>query len=81
MKTTIEMPDNLLRQVKRLAHEEGTTVKALVEQSLRMLMSDRRRRSGFKLKSRSFRGDGLVAGRSLQDWTAIRDLVYSERGA
>jgi len=81
MKTTVEMPDDLLRQAKRVALNERTTVKALIEQGLRSVIADRRRRLGFKLRSASFRGDGLVAGRSLQDWGAIRDLVYSERGA
>ena len=81
MKTTVEVPDDLLRQAKRVALNEKTTVKALIEQGLRSVIADRRRRRGFKLRSASFRGDGLVAGQSLQDWAAIRDLVYSERGA
>jgi hypothetical protein len=33
------------------------------------------------LRDAAFRGDGLVAGRSLGDWETIRDLSYSERGA
>lgn len=81
MKTTVELSDDLLRQAKRIAHKDRTTVKALVEQGLRMVVSSRKRGGGFTLRNASFRGDGLVAGRSLQDWAAIRDLAYSERGA
>jgi hypothetical protein len=75
------MPDSLLRQDKQVAARERTTVKALLEQGLRTVLADRRRRSAFTLRKASFRGDGLASGRSLQDWSAIRDLVYAERGA
>ncbi len=81
MKTTVELGDALLRQAKRVALKDRTTVKALIEQGLRLVVADRRRGARFTLRKASFRGDGLVAGRSLQDWAAIRDLVYAERGA
>ena len=79
-KTTVELPDSLLRQAKRVALKEHTTVKALIERGLRIVIGNSSRRR-FALKKASFRGDGLVSGRSLQDWNAIRDAVYSERGA
>ena len=81
MKTTVELSDSLLRQAKQIAVKERTTVKALIEQGLRIVVADRKRRSGFTLRKAPFRGDGLVSGRSLQDWSAIRELVYAERGA
>ena len=81
MKTTVELPDGLLRQAKRTAAAHRTTVKALIERGLRVAIAERAHASGFSLRKAAFRGDGLVAGRSLQDWAAIRDLVYSERGA
>jgi hypothetical protein len=80
-KTTIELADALLRDAKKIAVEERTSVKALIEQGLRLVIRDRLRRRGFKLRRASFKGDGLVAGRSLQDWAAIRDQIYAERGA
>jgi len=81
MKTTVELPDSLLRQAKRVAVKNRTTVKALIEQGLRAAIAERTRGTGFTLRQAAFRGDGLVAGRSLQDWASIRDLVYTERGA
>jgi hypothetical protein len=81
MKTTVELSDSLLRQVKQIAAKDGTTVKALIERGLRLVVADRKRRRDFALRRAAFRGDGLVAGRSLQDWAAIRELVYAERGA
>ena len=81
MKTTVELPDTLLREAKRKAAREGTTVRALIEQGLRSVISGRRAPAPFVLRNAAFRGDGLVAGRSLRDWETIRDLSYSERGA
>lgn len=81
MKTTVELSDGLLREAKRVALKERTTVKALIEQGLRTVVADRKRGGGFTLRKAAFRGDGLASGRSLQDWAAVRDLVYSERGA
>jgi hypothetical protein len=80
-KTTVELPDGLMREAKRIALKDRTTVKALLEQGLRAVVSERKRRAAFTLRKAAFRGDGLVAGRSLQDWASIRDLAYSERGA
>jgi len=81
MKTTVELPDALLRDAKRVALRERTTVKDLIEKGLRAEIRARApRRRGFRLRAASFRGDGLVTGRSLRDWDAIRDLAYSERG-
>lgn len=35
MKTTIELPDALLASVKRIATEEGTTMRSILEEALR----------------------------------------------
>jgi hypothetical protein len=80
MKTTVELPDALLRDAKRTAARERTTVRALIERGLRTVLAKRRAGGQFVLRRASYRGDGLVAGRSLRDWDAIRDLTYSERG-
>lgn len=81
MKTTVELPDALLREAKRVALRERTTVRALIERGLRTVIDHRRPAGRFALRPASFRGDGLVTGTSLRDWDAIRDLAYSERGA
>jgi hypothetical protein len=81
MKTTVELPDSLLRDAKKVALKERVTVKALMEEGLRFVIARHQRRDAFALRRASFRGDGLVAGQSLQDWATVRDLVYAERGA
>ena len=80
-KTTIELSDGLLRDAKKVALRERTSVKALIEQGLRLVIAQRAERRGFKLRRASFQGDGLLAGQSLQDWAVIRDQIYAERGA
>ena len=80
MKTTVELSDSLLRQAKRLAVKERTTVKALIERGLRLVVANQKTGRAFKLRRASFRGDGLVSGRTLDDWPAVRDTIYSERG-
>lgn len=80
-KTTVELPDSLLREAKRVALKEHTTVKALIEQGLRTIVTARTRKQGFRLRKATFKGNGLVSGGSLHDWDAIRDLTYSGRGA
>jgi hypothetical protein len=80
-KTTIELSDGLLRDAKKVALAERTSVKALIEQGLRAVVRDRLRRRRFRLRRATFAGDGLAAGQSLQDWAAVRDQIYAERGA
>jgi hypothetical protein len=39
MKTTVELPDELLRAAQRTARREGTTVKSLLEEGLRLALA------------------------------------------
>src|SRR5207302_9482271 len=43
MKTTIEIADDLLERVQRLAREQKTTFRALTETGLRMVLTGRQR--------------------------------------
>ena len=81
MKTTVEINDVLLREVKRLALRERTTLRSLMEQGLRLIVSKRNPGGRFALREASVGGDGLARGVSLRDWDAVRDAIYSERGA
>ena len=82
MKTTIELSDAALEEAKRVAKREGTSLRALVEEGLRRVLADRRgRRSGFRLRRSSFKGDGLSPEFDGESWPAVRDAIYRERGA
>ena len=80
MKTTVEIPDSLLAEARKLASREGTTVRALVQEGLRRIIAERKRADTFRLRKATFKGEGLqphVAGAS---WERIRDIAYEGRG-
>ncbi len=80
MKTTVDIPDSLLEEARKLASREGTTVRALVEQGLRRVLAERKRTGAFRLRKASFKGTGLQPGVAGASWEQIRSLVYEGRG-
>ena len=82
MKTTIHIPDSLLEEAKKAAHQEGTTLKALVEEGLRKALEERRGRgqTAFKLRDASFKGQGLQPHLAGVTWDQILDISYEGRG-
>jgi Arc/MetJ family transcription regulator len=80
MKTTIEISDSLLEEAKRVAAKEGTTVRAFVEQGLRRIVAERKRRGVFKLRNAAFKGEGLQPGVEEATWQRIREEIYQGRG-
>jgi CRISPR/Cas system-associated protein Csm6 len=80
MKTTIQIPDSLFEEVRKLAHRERTTLKALVEEGLRRIISERKRRGKFRLRRATFKGNGLQPQLAGASWDHIRDLSYEGRG-
>jgi hypothetical protein len=81
MKITVEIPNSLLKQAKRLAAREHTTVRALMEEGLRRVMAERKGAKPFKLRKVSFRGNGLQPQMVGPAWQRIRDAAYEGRGA
>ena len=80
MKTTIEISDSLLDEVKKLAAKEGTTVRAFVEQGLRKVVAERKSRGEFHLRKATFKGKGLQPGVEDATWERIRESIYQGRG-
>ena len=80
MKTTIEMADGLLVDARRVAAEEGTTLRALLEEGLRASLQRRAVRSKFVLRDASFLGHGLQEAFADGDWSSIRAAAYEGRG-
>lgn len=73
MRTTLNLPDDLMRDAKARAAEEGVTLTQLVAEGLRS-------RIGATGPSRSFRvpvfdGDGMQPGVDLSDNAATQDRL------
>lgn len=80
MKTTVDIPDSLLGAARKLASREGTTVRALIVEGLRRIISERKRAGAFRLRRATFKGDGLQPGVAGAPWDRIRDIAYEGRG-
>jgi len=80
MKTTVEISDSLLREVRELAAREGITLRTLVERGLHRVLSDTQRGAPFKLRRASFNGRGRQAELGEALWETVRDLTYQGRG-
>ncbi len=81
MKTTIEIPDSLYKEMRKLAQREQTTIKAVVEESLRRTVSERQHRGRFRLRNATFKGKGLQPHLAGASWDQILHLSYEGRGA
>jgi hypothetical protein len=80
MKTSINLPDPLLDEARKVARREGTTERALVEQGLRQVLEQKRLDSAFRLRDASFAGDGLHPELEGASWERRREMVHEGRG-
>ena len=80
MKTTLDISDPLLEQVKAIAMRDGETLRALVEQGLRKVVAERKTKpKPFKLKDASVGTPGAVSSYEQMSWDAKRELMYEGR--
>ena len=81
MKTTVEISDPLLREVRRLAARQGVTLRTLVERGLHRVVAETKTHAPFKLRRASFKGKGLQSEFRHAAWDKLRDAAYQDRGA
>ena len=78
MKTTVEIPDALFREVKRYAAAHDLTLREVVEAGLRgVVRPNGAKKKPFKLRKCAFQGKGMVKDFT---WPEIRDIIYEGRG-
>ena len=81
MKTTIEISDELLERSRRVARREGATLRAMVEEGLRLALRARERKvARTAVRLQPFKGDGLTEAFRDAGWDRIRDEIYRGRG-
>lgn len=76
MKTTLEVPDKLMRDVKQYAAAHGLPIKEVFERGVRQLVEGKSR-TKFKMRIVTTKGKGLITDPS---WENIRSLIYKEHG-
>jgi len=79
MKTTVELPDELLREAQNVARAEETTLKSLLEEGLRAVIARHRSSQQFTLRDSSVDGRGLNPELADAAWTRIREISYGDR--
>ena len=80
MKTTIEVSDALFASAKALAQQNETTMRALIEEGLRRVLSDERikAKSAFKLVDASVRGKAMLISDPAR-WQQLEDEHVASR--
>ena len=81
MKTTIEIPDPLLAKAKEVAKEEGSTLKEMVEEGLRLVLRARDSQAPYTATPVVFKGEGLSPEFAGGGWERIREAAYEGHGA
>ncbi len=81
VKTTIDISDNLLHRAKDLARREKTTLRELTEEGLRLVLTQRTRRTSAGVKPVIVSGQGLSPEFRGRSWAEIRDEIYRGYGA
>ena len=76
MRTTVNLPDDLMAKLKRSAAERGTTVTALMEEALRHSLAVRRpAQRAAKARFTVYGKGGVLPGVDLDDSAALMDLI------
>jgi hypothetical protein len=78
VKTTVQIPDALLRGAKAYAVRQGIPLREVIALGLQMVLRGHAEQTGqFRLKTVITKGKGLgIRG----DWSEIRSLTYEEHG-
>ena len=77
MRTTIRLPDDLLRKAREYAARNGKTLTAVIEEALRRHLAPLHRADRDRPPLPTYGGSGLLPGVDLDDTSALFDLMES----
>jgi predicted transcriptional regulator len=81
MKTTVQISDALLADVQKIAAKRKTTLKALVDEGLRLVVDhDRSAKTQIKMRDVSVGKPGDPWPLEGKSWEEVRDIIYEDRG-
>lgn len=80
MKTTVEIPDTLLDEARKVASAQNATLRELIIEGLREVLAKRRRGEPFRLRKVTYRGKGLQPPMVGASWERLRQMTYEGRG-
>ena len=75
------MPDALFRRTKALAHQRRVTMRDLITEGLLHVLERTESEAPRHIKPVTFKGKGLSPEFSRASWSAVRDAIYTDRGA
>jgi len=81
IKTTIEISDDLLRRSRIVAKREGSTLRTLVEDGLRLALKARKQRPSKQITFPVYGGSGMTEEFHDARWERIRDEIYRGHGS
>jgi hypothetical protein len=76
VKTTVEISDSLLRELRKVAARDGVTLRTLVERGLHRLIAETKEGASFKMRRVTFKGNGLQHDVRAGSWDRVsRSLI------
>jgi hypothetical protein len=80
MRTTVDIPDPVFEEAKKLALREGTSLRELVAVGLRMVLNERRVQGVILLRDARVGGQGLQPDLHDAGWEGLRRAAYHGQG-
>lgn len=79
MRTSVDIPEPLLRRAKKLAQTRGVTLRQLLVDGLRSIVHRESQVGKHSMRNFAFGRGGLVSGLSWSDTERIDELTYGDR--
>jgi hypothetical protein len=79
VKTTLEIADPVLTRAKRHARRTGRSLRALVEEGLRLVLEAEEKRDRYSLPDRSVGNRRDPNPLEARSWPELRDEIYDGR--
>lgn len=79
MRTTVDLPDELVLEVQRIAREQKRTMRSVLEEALRATIAKYQQSQAFELADASVDGNGLQPAFRDAGWDDVRAVAYGTR--